>query len=84
MPFTPVFWQIHYRHPLPLSKRFRFVYKIDNQQGPTVYHRELYSVFYKGGESENEYIYVYVYLNHFVVHLKVIQHCKSTILQLKK
>ena len=33
------------------------------------------------------YIYVwliYVYMNHFAVHLKLTQHCKSTILQLKK
>ena len=28
-------------------------------------------------------IYVYVQLNHFVVHLKLIQHCKSTIPQYK-
>ena len=25
-----------------------------------------------------------IYLNHFAVHLKLMQHCKSTILQLKK
>ena len=30
------------------------------------------------------YIYMYIYLNHFDVHLKLTQHCKSTILQLKK
>ena len=29
-------------------------------------------------------IYIYVYLNHFAVHLKLTQHCKSTILSLKK
>ena len=36
-------------------------------------------------ESEKEYIYIcmYVYWNHFTVHLKQIQHCKLTILQLK-
>ena len=27
---------------------------------------------------------VYIYLNHFAVHLKLIQYCKSTIQQLKK
>ena len=47
---------------------------------------------YKGKESEKEYmciyiyvcLYIYIYLNHFAVHLKLTQHCKSTILQLKK
>ena len=29
-------------------------------------------------------IYIYIYLNHFTVHLKLIQHCKLTIVQLKK
>ena len=41
-------------------------------------------VTYMGKESEKEWIYVYVKLNHFAVHLKLIQHCKSTILQYKK
>ena len=36
-----------------------------------------------GKESEKECIYVYVQLNHFVVHLKLTQHCKSTMLQYK-
>ena len=36
-----------------------------------------------GEESEKEEIYVYVWLNHFAVHLKLAQHCKSTILQYK-
>ena len=27
---------------------------------------------------------IYILLNHFAVHLKLAQHCKSTILQLKK
>ena len=30
------------------------------------------------------YIYIYIKLNHFAVHLKLTQHCKSTILQYKK
>ena len=30
------------------------------------------------------YIYIYMKLNHFAVHQKLTQHCKSTILQLKK
>ena len=28
--------------------------------------------------------YIYISLNHFAVHLKLTQHCKSTILQFKK
>ena len=28
--------------------------------------------------------YIYIYLNHFAVHLKLTQYCKSTIFQLKK
>ena len=38
------------------------IYKIDNQQGPTVQHRELYSIFcnnYMGKESEKEWMYAY-------------------------
>ena len=43
-----------------------------------------YSVItYMGEESEEEWIYVYVQLNHFTVHLKLAQHCKSTIFQNK-
>ena len=36
-----------------------------------------------GKESEKEWIYIYIYvqLNHFAVHLKLTQHCKSTIPQ---
>ena len=30
------------------------------------------------------YIYTYIWLNHFVVHLKLSQHCKLTILQFLK
>ena len=33
-----------------------------------------------GKESEKEWIYVYVYLNHLAIHLKLMQHCKLTIL----
>ena len=29
-------------------------------------------------------MYIYVQLNHFAIHHKLTQHCKSTILQLKK
>ena len=38
---------------------------------------------YMGKESEKEWIYVYVQLNHFAIHVKLTQHCKSTILQYK-
>lgn len=39
-------------------------------------------------ESEKLYIYIYKYisiyiLNHFAVHLKLIQHCKSTLVKYK-
>ena len=37
-----------------------------------------------GQESEKEWINVYVELNHFAIHLKLTQYCKSTILQYKK
>ena len=36
-----------------------------------------------GKESEKGWIYVYIKLNHFAIHLKLTQHCKSTILQYK-
>ena len=34
-----------------------------------------------GKESEKEWIYIYMHDNHFAVHLKLTQYCKSTILQ---
>ena len=37
-------------------------------------------IIYNGKESKK----LYVYNNHFAVHLKITQHCKSTILQFKK
>ena len=56
--------------------------EIDNQQGPTVQIRELYSIicnnlWCKKDLKKN----VYKELNHFAVHLKRIQDCKSTIIQ---
>ena len=36
-----------------------------------------------GKESEKEWIHVDVYLNHFAIHLKLTQHCKSTRIQYK-
>ena len=42
-------------------------------------------IIYAGKESEKEYIYfMYIYLNLFVVHLKLTQLCKSTMLQFKR
>ena len=60
------------------------IYKTNNQQRPTVQHGELHSIFYDiymGKEPEEEW--KYVQLNYFVVHLKLTQHCKSTIFQYK-
>ena len=40
------------------------IYKIDNQQGPTIQHRKLYPIFCNnpyGKESEKEWIYTYMY-----------------------
>ena len=34
--------------------------------------------------KKKKYIYTYISLNHFAVHQKLTQHCKSTILQFKK
>ena len=54
-------------------------------------YTQYFVITYKEKESEKEYIYVYIYilymyikLNHFTIHLKLTQHCKSTILQFKK
>ena len=35
-------------------------------------------------QKKNISVYLFIYLNCFAVHLKPTQHCKSTILQLKK
>ena len=71
--------------------------KIDNQQGPTGTgnYTQNFVITYKGKESEKGslslslslYIYIYIFflnLNYLAVHLKLTQHCKSTLLQLKK
>ena len=39
---------------------------------------------HSGKEHEKEYIYIYIKNNHFAVQRKLIQHCKSTMLQFKK
>ena len=37
-----------------------------------------------GKESDKCYILVYIKLNHYAIHLNLIQHCKSTILPFNK
>ena len=50
---------------------------MDNQQGPTVLHRELCSLLlcyvsaWMGGEFGGEWIHVYVWVSPFTVHLKL-------------
>ena len=55
------------------------IFKMDNQQGPTLWHTKLYSVLpvwiaREGGFGE-EWIHVCVWLSPFAVHLKLSQHC---------
>ena len=42
------------------------IYKIDNQQGPTVWYRELYSILcnnYMGKKSEKKCVCIYTYID---------------------
>ena len=50
------------------------IYKLDKQQRPI------------RGKNPKNYIHIYthIYMNYLVVYLTLTQHCKSTILQLKK
>ena len=51
---------------------------MENQQGPTVRHRELCSVLWGslgGGRFGGEWMHVYVWLRPFAAHLKLPQHC---------
>ena len=53
------------------------IFKMDNQQGPTVSHMELCSVCvatWKRGEFGGEGIHVYAWLSPFTVHLELSQH----------
>ena len=61
-------------------------YKIDKQQDPTAYHRELYSKSYNKNDGKNvkKYTHTCVQLSHFAVQQKLTQNYTSTILQLKK
>lgn len=62
--------------------------KTDNQPGPSVKHRELYSVFHNNlyGKESEKYVYThthtYVLLNHFAIYLKLVCY-KSTRSQYK-
>ena len=46
------------------------MYKIDKQQGPTVQHRELYSLHCNNLEKnvKKEFTHIYAQLNHFAVY----------------
>ena len=44
---------------------------MDNQEGPTVEHRELCSILC---DNLKEYVHVYEELNHFAVDMKLTQH----------
>ena len=55
------------------------MFKMDNQQGPTVQHRELYPVLRGNLDGSGVWarmeIHVFVRLSPFAVHLKLSQHC---------
>ena len=48
------------------------IYKIDNQQRPTVEHREVHSIItYKGKESEKEWIFFFARTDKFISAVKL-------------
>ena len=55
------------------------IFKMDNQQGPTIYSTwnsaQCYMAAWMGGEFEGEYIHVYLWLSLFALHLKLSQRC---------
>ena len=54
------------------------IFKINNQQGTTIYHMELCSVLcgsQDGREFGGEWIHVYIQLSPLAVHLKLSQYC---------
>ena len=62
------------------------IFKMDNQQGPTVQRRGLCSMLcaaWVGGELGGEWIHVHTWLSPFAVHLTLSQHCYLAILQYK-
>ena len=60
---------------------YTITYKRDKQQGPTGNSTQYSMITYMRKESEKQGIHAHVKLNHFAVHLKLTQHCLSTILQ---
>ena len=63
------------------------IYKIDKQRPTVLNQTQNLRLTYNGKESEKEYTYIYKYfvcvcvlLNHFAIPLKLIKHCKETIL----
>ena len=55
------------------------VFKMDNQQGPTIQHRELCSMSCGSLDGRRrfgeEWIHVHVWLSPITIHLKLSQHC---------
>ena len=51
------------------------IFKIDNQQGPTVCHREFFSISCNNLKGERIWKYIYMFNNHFAVYLKLSEHC---------
>ena len=54
------------------------VFKMDNQQGPTVSHRELckcYMAAWMGGDFGGEWTLAYIWLSLPAAHLKLSQYC---------
>ena len=62
------------------------IYKIDRQQGPTIYIAQgaQYPIINLNGKEYEKSINIYVKLNHIAIYEKLIQHCKSTVFQLKR
>ena len=58
--------------------------EIDNQQGPTTQHREVYSIFCKNLNEKRIWKTIDIGITQSLCCKPKIQHCKSTILQLKK
>ena len=62
------------------------VFNMENQQGPAVQHRELWSILcagWMGGVFGGEWKHVHVWLSASALHLKLSQHYESTISQYK-
>ena len=95
-PIQPLAWELPYATDAALKRKKQKTKQKKNHIHSTTYtiiNKDLlynignstqHSVLtYMGKESEKEWIYVYVSLNHFAVHLRLTQHCKSTILHYK-